>query len=90
MWSVQVIGFCVVVEMDGTLTASAVRLPRDSGLVGGRALLGDRVTSSPDDEDDVDENRALLGVLSQVQSAYRHLLRTNNCFYTNHGMGITN
>jgi len=67
------------------MAAEAVRLPWvTSG--GSRTLLGDRVTSPGDDDEgfDVDDG-ALLGVLSQVQHAYRRLLQSNSCFYTGHG-----
>jgi len=69
--------------MDGTI-AAAVRLPCD----GGRPMLGHLQVTSPLDDDeslDVDDGK-LLGVLSQVQHAYRRLLQSNNCFSTSHGM----
>jgi len=71
--------------------AATVRLPcgvggGDRTLLKDRTSLGDRVTSALDDDEALDvDDGALLGVLSQVQHAYRRLLQSNNCFLTNHG-----
>jgi len=65
--------------MDGTITAA---VPVSYG--GGRALLGDRVTSQRDDDVDA-ESGALLDVLTRVQHAYTCLLQSNNGFYPGHG-----
>jgi len=72
--------------MDVTVTAG-VRLACGGGGGGGRPLLGDRVTPPVDDDDEGLEmdDEELIGVLSQVQHAYRRLLQSNNCFYTGHG-----
>jgi len=72
--------------MDGTI-AAAVRLPCAAGG-GDKPLLGDRVTSALDDDEGLDmdvDDGELLGVLSKVQHAYRRLLQSNNCFFTDHG-----
>ena len=71
--------------MDGTI-AAAVRLPCD----GGRSALGQghlQVTSPLDDDESLEaDDGKLLGVLSQVQRAYRRLLQSSNCLATSHGM----
>jgi len=74
--------------MDGTMTAT-VPMSRGAPAGGSRTLLGDGMTSPLDDDDDVErldaDDGTLVGVLSQVQHAYRRLVQSNSHFNACYG-----